>query len=85
MYVYICIEDNLFANFVYFSQTKVKLSWLLFNSLYGMVAIFGARLCYEYQTVHTLYSISLLTLAIYNGASYYIDVFAERGLGVEAV
>ncbi|XP_067936337.1 uncharacterized protein [Watersipora subatra] len=63
-------------------QKKVKLSWLLFNLLYGMISILVARLCYEYQIAHTVYIILLYAIAIYNGASFYIDVFAKRGLGV---
>lgn len=46
------------------------------------MSVLIARLSYEYQVVHTVYIILLYSVAIYNSASFYIDVFAKRGLGV---
>ena len=58
------------------------MSWLLFNILYGIIAVLIARLCFEYQIAHTIYIVLQNVYAIYNGASFYIDVFAKKGLGV---
>lgn len=66
-----------------YSQTKVKISWVLFNLLYGIVSVLVARLCWEFQIAHTIYVILQNVIAIYNGASFYIDVFAKKGLGVK--
>ena len=66
---------------VSFSQRKVKALWLTFNVLYGLVSFLGARLAYEYFIAHTLYLTLIVAVAVYNGGSFYIDVFAKRGLG----
>lgn len=48
--------------------------------LYGMLSVLGARLFYEYFYAHTAYVVLLYLIAIFNGASFYIDVFAKTGI-----
>ena len=65
---------------IYCRSKALKISWVVELSGYGVITMPVARLCYEYQVVHTIYMILLHVWVLYNGASFYMEVFAKKGL-----
>lgn len=59
-----------------------KTIWIFvaFQWLYAFVGTLLARLWYEYFVAHSLFLSVVGLCCVWNGASYYIDVFSKKGL-----
>ena len=50
----------------------------LFQFLYMTVFLISARLKFNYQFINASYLIFVTFMAVWNGGSYYIQIFSQR-------
>ena len=68
-------------------QTKLMVSvgpkyhvfvFMLFNLIFAILTVIPTFLFYKSIILHSIFMISILTMSIFNGADYYIEVFSKR-------
>ena len=57
---------------------KTKLTFWAAQLLYTVVTLAPAPLMWRSRRAHEAFLIAMFTTAVYNGASYYIEVFSRR-------
>lgn len=63
----------------YDSKTfKTKLVYMVSQFMYTLFTFLPIPLLYRWQWIHLMYIIFIFTMAVYYGASYYIEVFSAR-------
>ena len=50
-----------------------------FNCLYGTLSVLAIPLWYKYFVAHTFFMSVVVLIVAWNGACYYMDVFAKKG------
>ncbi len=59
--------------------SKTGLTYTAFNHLYCVLALVFTPLWFSYFAAHTVFLIIIITLCIWNGATFYVDVFSVKG------
>jgi hypothetical protein len=57
---------------------KTKLIFSVTQLLFTVVCLLPSCFIFDSRDSHTFYIVALFVAAVYNGGSYYIEVFAQR-------
>ena len=73
--------DNIFPFRLLPPTINEKMKPLLYMLLHGILSVITflmAYLCWQYFWLHTIYLLSMLSISIYNGATYYFVVMRKQ-------
>lgn len=65
------------AAFVFGSKYKIYM-FMLLQFVYNILTTIPSFFMYKHFWLHTIFLIGMFTVSIFNGASFYIEVFARR-------
>lgn len=60
------------------SEFKTKLVFMSSQFIYSFITFLPSALMYQSYTIHVTIIILIFMVGVYNGASYYIDIFSQR-------
>ena len=60
------------------TEFKTKMVFMTSQFVYSCITFIPTVFLYQWHSLHVAYIIMIFTIAVYNGASYYIDIFSKR-------
>lgn len=60
------------------TSMKTKMVFVFSQLIYSTLTFAPTWFLYNYQTLHMIYLVFIFTMSVFNGASFYIEVFSKR-------